>query len=67
MKIVLVMNKTYPRPSGPRIDGGYWNVYLPLQKLGHEVYFYDTVDPYEKDFSKVLESFKPDLIFFCMT
>jgi|TARA_R110000823_G_scaffold97506_3_gene211797 spore maturation protein CgeB len=67
MKIVLVINKTYPRPSGPRIDGGYWNVYLPLQKLGHEVYFYDTVDPYEKDFSKVLESFKPDLIFCCMT
>lgn len=67
MKILLVINKTYPRPEGPRIDGGYWSVYLPLLSLGHKVYFYDTVNPKEKDFSSVLEKIKPDLIFCCMT
>jgi len=63
MKILLVTNKTYR----DQIDGGHWNIYLPLQALGHEVFFYDTVDPIEKDFNKVIESFKPDLIFCCLT
>jgi len=67
LKILLVINKTYPRPEGSRIDGGYWSFYLPLQSLGHQVYFYDTVNPIQKDFSKVVETFKPDLIFCCMT
>jgi spore maturation protein CgeB len=67
MKILLVINKTYPRPDGHRIDGGYWNVYLPLLKLNHQVYFYDTVNPVEKNFQKVLERERPDLIFCCMT
>jgi spore maturation protein CgeB len=67
LKILLVINKTYPRPEGSRIDGGYWSVYLPLQSLGHQVYFYDTVNPSQKDFSKIVETFKPDLIFCCMT
>ena len=63
MKILLVVNKTYRG----QIDGGWWYLYLPLKDLGHEVYFYDTVDPEEKDFTKVVESFKPDLVFCCMT
>lgn len=67
MKILLVINKTYPRPEGSRIDGGYWSVYLPLLSMGHDVYFYDTVNPKEKDFSKIVENYKPDLIFCCMT
>lgn len=63
MKILLVTNKTYRG----HLDGGYYNLFLPLQQLGHEVYFYDTVNPEEKDFTKVLHYFGPDLIFCCMT
>ena len=48
-------------------DTGYWYTYLPLKQLGHEVYWYDTVDPDEKDYNKIVETFKPDLIFCCMT
>jgi spore maturation protein CgeB len=67
MKILLTLNKTLKNRDATWIDGGYWNFYLPLQKLGHEVYLYDTVDPEEKDYSKVVENFKPDLIFCCFT
>lgn len=63
MKILIVLNKTYRG----HLDGGWWYVYLPLKELGHEVYFFDTVNPLEKDFKKVVESFKPELIFCVMT
>ena len=63
MKILLTLNKTYRG----HLDGGYWYVYLPLQQMGHDVYLYDTVNPEEKDYNKVIESFKPDLIFCCLT
>jgi spore maturation protein CgeB len=46
---------------------GYWYVYQPLKELGHEVLWYDTVNPEIKDYTKVLESFKPDLAFCCFT
>ena len=73
MKILLVMNKTLWRttPDGnisvPRIDLGFWNVYVPLMSLGHEVILYDTINPVDADFDGILESFKPDLIWCCMT
>jgi len=63
VRILLTINRTYRG----QIDGGHYNVYLPLQSLGHEVYFYDTVDPVEKNYTNVIEEFKPDLIFCCMT
>ena len=63
MKILLVVNKTYR----DQIDGGWWYLYLPLKELGHDVHFYDTVNPKQKNFAKVVETFKPDLIFCCMT
>ena len=63
MKILLALNKTYRK----QIDGGWWYLYLPLKEMGHKVHFYDTVDPEERNFGKVIESFKPDLIFCCMT
>jgi len=63
MKILLTLNKTYRNVS----DTGHAYVYTPLQELGHEVYWYDTVDPEEKDYDKIIEDFKPDLIFCCMT
>jgi spore maturation protein CgeB len=49
------------------MDMGYWYVYLPLRQLGHEVYFYDTVEPKEKDYKKIIETLKPDLIYCCLT
>jgi len=61
--ILLIVNKTYRK----QIDGGWWYLYLPLKEMGYQVYFYDTVDPKEKNLEKVIESFKPDLIFCCMT
>ena len=63
MKILLTSNKTYRN----QLDGMYWYVYLPLVDMGHDVYFYDTVNPEEKNYSKVVEKFKPDLIFCCFT
>ena len=63
MKILLTLNKTYRGLP----DSGYWYVYMPLKQLGHEVYWYDTVNPDEKDYNKIIEQFKPDLIFCCVT
>ena len=63
MKILLTLNKTYRG----YLDGGYWHTYLPLKDLGHDVCLYDTVDPEEGNYTKIIESFKPDLIFCCMT
>jgi len=63
MKILFVANKTLSREGKNRIDSGYWNFYIPLLELGHSVYFYDTVNPIEKNFNKIVDSFKPDLIF----
>ena len=40
---------------------------MPLCEMGHKVFFYDTVNPIEKDFNKVVESFKPDLVFCMLT
>ena len=63
MRILFVNNKTYRG----HVDSGWWYFYLPLCQLGHEVYFYDTVPAPEKDLNKVIESFKPDLIFCMLT
>jgi len=67
MRILLTLNKTLTNGVVTWKDYGYWNVYLPLKDLGHEVYLYDTVNPQEKDYSKIVNTFKPDLIFCCMT
>ena len=67
MKILLVTNKTLSNRNSEWIDGGYWNFYLPLLEMGHEVYFYDTIKGDAQDFSTVVDSFRPELIFCCMT
>jgi spore maturation protein CgeB len=67
MKILYLANKTLDRSGVHRIDIGYWNFYVPLVELGHQVYFYDTVKPINKNLNDVIESFKPDLIFCCIT
>ena len=63
MKILLTTNKTYR--GFP--DLGYWYVYEPLRKLGHDVIWFDTVNPAISNYGKVLEEYRPDLIFCCFT
>ena len=63
MKILLTTNKTYRGLP----DLGEWYLNQPLTELGHEVYWYDTVNPEMKDYKKIIENFKPDLIFSCLT
>ena len=63
MKILLTLNKTYRNYP----DTGYWYTYRPLIELGHQVYWHDTVNPEVKDYNKVVEHLKPDLIFCCLT
>tara|TARA_R110000824_G_scaffold395582_1_gene596358 strand:+ start:153 stop:1073 length:921 start_codon:yes stop_codon:yes gene_type:complete len=67
MKILLTLNKTLDRKGVIRLDSAFYNVYIPLMKLGHEVELYDTVNPIEKDFEKVVAAFQPELIFSCAT
>tara|TARA_R100001086_G_C11830509_1_gene256513 strand:+ start:327 stop:1259 length:933 start_codon:yes stop_codon:yes gene_type:complete len=67
MKILLTTNRTLSNGKTKWLDGGYYNVYLPLKDLGHDVYFWDTVAPEEPDYQKVIDQFKPDLIFCCVT
>jgi len=63
MRILLTTNKTYRG----FLDGGYYHFFSALEELGHDVYFYDTVKPDEVSYSKVIESFKPDVIWSCLT
>jgi len=67
MKILLTTNKTLSNGKVKWVDNHYYNTYLPLKDLGHEVYFWDTVAPEEPDYQKVVDQFKPDLIFCCFT
>jgi len=67
VKILLTANKTLPRNGIQIIDATYWSLYIPLLSMGHQVYFYDTVNPIEKDYLKVIDGFKPDIIFACLT
>ena len=53
-KILLTTNKTLSNGNTKWVDGGYFNLYLPLKDLGHEVYFWDTVEPDEPDYQKVI-------------
>jgi spore maturation protein CgeB len=67
MRILLTTNKTLSNGKSTWVDGHYYNIYLPLKDLGHEVLFWDTVNDAEHNYQKVVNSFKPDLIFCCLT
>lgn len=69
MKILLTTNKTLTSSDEKHkwIDGGYYNIYLPLKELGYDVYFWDTVNPENPDYLSVVDNFDPDLIFSCIT
>lgn len=67
MNIILVTNKTLNRNGLIKFDSSYYNVFIPLLQLGHNVYFYDTVNPIEKNFTEIVKKFKPHLIFCCIS
>jgi len=67
MKILLVINKTLARNNRHKFDSGYFNLYIPMLELGHDVLFYDTSSKALNNFKKTVETFKPDLIFCCIT
>lgn len=67
MKIVLVAPKRNPTIQSPRLDYAFWNFYIPLMKLGHEVKFLDTSIYGNKELKDLITSFKPDLLFCIMT
>ena len=69
MKILLVVNKTLDRGGIKVFDGGYFCLYVPFLQLGHQVKFFDIADKNNNNstFLKDVDSFKPDLIFCCLT
>lgn len=71
MKIILVAPKSitgHKQSMSPfRFDYAYWNFYLPMQSLGHQVHFCDTSIAGDKELSDLIEKIKPDLIFGIMT
>jgi len=71
MKIILVAPKSITRhkhtTTAFRFDYTYWNFYLPLQALGHQVHFCDTSIDGDKELSALIEKIKPDLLFCVMT
>jgi len=67
MRIILVLNKTLNRNGEVRFDGGYYNTYIPMLKLGHEVVLYDTEGPKRNDFIDLVNKFDPHLIYCCLT
>jgi len=71
LKIVLVapMSTTRHRDEITpfRFDYAYWNIYLPLLFLGHEVYLCDTSVMGGTELKSMVNVFKPDLVFCVMT
>lgn len=67
MKILFVANKSLKRNGVEKLDASYYNFYIPLLELGHQVEFYDTIKPFEPNFKKVVERFKPELVFSILT
>lgn len=67
MKILFVANRTLSNGKETWVDGTVWNFYEPLQDLGHDMEFYDTTATEIKDFRKTVDTFKPELIFCCLT
>lgn len=64
MKIILVAPKSI---SKNRFDYAFWNFYLPLLSLGHQVIFFDSSFRGNKELQSEIENFKPDLLFCIMT
>ncbi len=67
MKIIVVANKTLSRNGQNFFDASYFNFYIPLLELGHEVIFYDTIQGSNKCFDNIVNEFSPEVILCCLT
>lgn len=71
MKIMFVAPRSITRYASNqvpfRFDYVFWNFFLPLQSIGHSVFFFDTSFFGNDQFKKDFESFKPDMLFCVMT
>jgi len=67
MKILLVLNKYLNRGQSEFFDAPYYNFYIPLLELGHQVYLYDTIHGDNKPFMEIVDDFQPNLIFSILT
>lgn len=67
MKIIVVANKILNRNNQNFFDASYFNFYIPLLELGHDVIFYDTINGSDKPFDLIVEEFSPELIVCCLT
>jgi len=71
MKITVVAPKSISRHdqigTSFRYDFSFWNFYLPLISLRHNVNFFDTSYYGNDDLKKHIETKKPDLLFCMMT
>lgn len=71
MKIIFVAPQSitlHRHQNTPfRFDYGFWNFYLPLLSLGHDVKFFDSSVLGNRHLKKMIGDFKPDLLFCVMT
>jgi spore maturation protein CgeB len=71
MKIIVIAPKSISKhkiSSSPfRFDYAFWNFYLPLCSLGHDVAFFDTSIYGDRELQQLIEKKKPDLLFCIMT
>ena len=67
MKIIVVANKILNRNNQNFFDASYFNFYIPLLELGHDVIFYDTINGSDKPFDLIVKEFSPELIVCCLT
>jgi len=71
MKIIMVAPKTitmHRYTDTPfRFDYAFWNFYIPLLSLGHDVTFFDSSLFGDEELEKLIENKKPDLLFCVMT
>lgn len=65
MKIILVAPKTLKTPK--TFDYAFWNFYIPLLELGHQIHFFDTTNFGNLELNNLINKFKPDLLFGIMT
>lgn len=69
-RIIVVAPKSINRHEKEvpfRFDYAYWNFYLPLLSMGHEVKFFDTSLYGDKELAGLIEDFRPHLLFCVMT
>ena len=70
MKIILVAPRSITRHQHQeepyRFDYAFWNFYIPLMALGHNITFFDTAQYGDEQLRTLIENKKPDLLF-CIT